>query len=210
MTTVRVFVGAPDIRPLGEVPPGELRAEVQSLLDVLGEHNVMVCFEREVSDAEAYRFLTEELMALEIEEVNIPGMFRVFSYEDFHPDDQKDATRCAKVFLSALLTGDRDTACCYVFEGEGSVGGGEEMKWKIGEFCGGMAVFMRSHVNIVNCRVEGDEAHIEAEVRWSGFGRGDHRWLMEAGKVDMVMSRSPTGGWDVSRARLPSGFLLGS
>jgi hypothetical protein len=209
VTTVRAFIGDPQLKPLGEVLPCELKAEVHSLLDTLGENNVMVCFERGVSDAETYRFLTEELLSMEIEEVRIPGMFMVFSYEDYHPDDQKEASRCAKVFLNSLFRGDVDTACCYLIEGEREKTPAKTMEQGIREFCGQIAAFMRAHVEITECVVEGDEARVEADVRWSGFRREDHRWVMECGKAVLAMLRSPVGGWDVRQVRIPGGIALG-
>jgi hypothetical protein len=209
--TVRAFIGNPSLKPLGEVPPEELKAEVQALLDLLGEHQVMVCFEHEVSDAETYRFLTEELLALEVEEVRIPGMFTVFSYEDFHPDDQKEASRCAKVFLNSLLRGDIDTASCYVYEGAKEDGSGiaESMRDAIRRFCGSIAVFVQTGVGITSCVVEGESARIEADVRWTGVRREDHRLAIESGQAVLTMRRSPAGGWDVREARIPGGLVLG-
>lgn len=40
----------------------------------------------DVDDAEAYRFITEELMDEEIDDIRIEGLRHCFIYEEFHPN----------------------------------------------------------------------------------------------------------------------------
>ena len=88
---LREFIGSPSVRPLADIPPAELEAELNGLLDLLAEHAVSVDFLREVDDAEAYRFITEELLDEEIDDIRVPGMVLHFIYEEFHPgEDEAD------------------------------------------------------------------------------------------------------------------------
>lgn len=87
ITTVGKFIGSPVLRPLGEIPPGRLEKEVRRVLSVLGANDIVVYFGREVSPAEKYRFLVEELMDVEMQEIRIEGMTHNYIYEEFHPDD---------------------------------------------------------------------------------------------------------------------------
>lgn len=88
---LREFIGSPSVRPLADIPPAELEAELNALLDLLAEHDVSVDFLREVDDAEAYRFITEELLDEEIDDIRVPGMVLHFIYEEFHPGEDDDA-----------------------------------------------------------------------------------------------------------------------
>lgn len=85
---LREFVGSPAVRLLADIPPAELEAELNALLDLLAEHAVSVDFLREVDDAEAYRFITEELLDEEIDDIRVPGMVLHFIYEEFHPGEE--------------------------------------------------------------------------------------------------------------------------
>jgi hypothetical protein len=86
-TTVRKFVGDPVLGPLGEIPHGKLEEELERVLNLLDANDIVVHFGREVSPAEKYRFLAEELMDVEMQDIRIEGMTHNYMYEEFHPDD---------------------------------------------------------------------------------------------------------------------------
>jgi hypothetical protein len=80
--TVREYLGAPSVKLLGEIPPCELRAELEALEDLLMDNHIMVTFVQDVSDGEAYRYLSEDLLETRIENVRFPMWFTLFMY---HP-----------------------------------------------------------------------------------------------------------------------------
>ncbi len=88
-TTVRESVGNPSFRPLAEIPLQELEGEVQRILDFLADHRIDVDLD-ECTPAEAYRFLTTELMSEEIEDPRAPGWWSCFAYGLFHPGAKED------------------------------------------------------------------------------------------------------------------------
>jgi hypothetical protein len=94
-TTVRRFIGNPVFRPLGEIPPGKLEEELEGVLHLLDANDIVVHFGYTISPAEVYRFLAEELMDVEMQDVRIEGMTHNYLYEEFHPDDAEEATRRA-------------------------------------------------------------------------------------------------------------------
>jgi len=53
-TTVRRFIGNPVILPLSELSPEQLRPALDGLLTLLESNNVIVHFDRIISDREAY------------------------------------------------------------------------------------------------------------------------------------------------------------
>lgn len=83
-TTVGKLLGSPSFRDVSEIPDAELEAEVDRILDLLLDHEIEVDLE-ECSTAEAYRFLTVEIMAEEIEDPPAPGWGTVFLYGLMHP-----------------------------------------------------------------------------------------------------------------------------
>ena len=76
--TVRERIGNPTIQPVTEIPLYALEETVNDLLDLLAEHGIVVDFMGEWDDLAAYRFLTEELLAEEMDDIRIEGMFSVF------------------------------------------------------------------------------------------------------------------------------------
>ncbi len=83
-TTVAKLLGSPSFRDVSEVPETELDMEVDRILDLLLDHEIEVDL-GECSPAEAYRFLTVEIMAEEIEDPPAPGWGTVFLYGLMHP-----------------------------------------------------------------------------------------------------------------------------
>lgn len=77
--TVRERIGNPTIRPVEEIPPDELEEVVDHLLELLYENAIAVDFAGEWDDLSAYRYLTEELLDSEIDDVQIEGMFTCFT-----------------------------------------------------------------------------------------------------------------------------------
>jgi hypothetical protein len=86
-TTIRKSIGGPDFLPLAKVPPGELHREVDRILELLFENSIEVDL-RGCEPAEAYRFLTTELMEESIEHPRAPGWTACFIYAFYHPDSQ--------------------------------------------------------------------------------------------------------------------------
>jgi len=88
--SVREQIGNPPIKPLEEIPPDELEGELDALFELLYQRNVIINFNHEPEDREAYRFIVDELLDEMMDDIAFPDMYTLFSYEDFHPNDQDD------------------------------------------------------------------------------------------------------------------------
>jgi len=102
--TVRERAGSPDVKPLSELTSEELDSALFLLLKRLEAHSIEVDFLCEVEPAEQYRFLTEELLNEEMDDIRIPGMTSHFIYEEFHPNAEYDAKSAAEMFVPGLLS----------------------------------------------------------------------------------------------------------
>jgi hypothetical protein len=80
--TLRRLVDFPPVRHLADIPPGELEAELGRLLGHLENHDVLVDFPNPVTAAAAYRFITEDLLDEQIDDVRMPGMRMHFIFEE--------------------------------------------------------------------------------------------------------------------------------
>ncbi len=80
-TTVRKSIGDPPFLPLAEIPPTQLKAEVERILELLADQSIEVYLDG-CSPAEAYRYLTTDVMSAEIEDPRAPGWGIVF----VHPE----------------------------------------------------------------------------------------------------------------------------
>jgi hypothetical protein len=206
-TTVREYVGNPRVKPLAEIPPGELKAELDKLLDSLESHNVAVHFLCEVEDAEAYRFITEELLDKEVDDMRIEGMTQNFIYEEFHPNDRYDVEHCAENFLHCLLDRNQDFLLTMfakdeLYDSHGTAITFDEMKQGVELFLKTISWIENPEIRVVGWTVEGDYATAEAETSWEGFSPESMKLVAASGRSTVRMKRSPYGGWDVIQANV--------
>lgn len=73
--TVRERIGGPPIRPLAKIPAGELEAALDTLLELMYEHNLVVDFLGAWDERSAYQYVTEELLDQEIDDICIEDTY---------------------------------------------------------------------------------------------------------------------------------------
>jgi len=207
-TSVRAFVGDPPVRPLASIPPSELESELEELLGVLFANNVVVHFGRPVSDAEVYRFITEELLDQEIDDIRMEAMTHSFLYEAFHPDDTADARLSAEDFLMALFARDRRILWRVLSKEEirdpaGGESSPERFMKSVEELYGRVAGFTSHGSEVTGVDIEGIYATVRAIVSWSGLNRRTLAVVGGAGEARLLLRRSDGGGWDVVQACVP-------
>jgi hypothetical protein len=206
-TTVRAYAGNPQCIPPSSLGPGEIPGELRKLIDHLGAHAIAVHFDRTVPPAEAYRFIVEELFAMEIDDVRIAGMTHSFAYEDFHPDLAACATMFAGHFLYSLFT--RDSEACVqradreeLYSATGRLITREAMRRALETFIARVAVFTGSDVTEKECTLQGDYATVRFAISWTGLEAGTLRSLSASGEAEIRMKRHGIA-WNVVRAACP-------
>ncbi len=179
--SVHHFVGDPPVRPLGVIRPDDLPAETNRLLEILRCNNIEICFGRDLSDGEMYRFITEEIFLQTIADLRIDGLTLTFLYEEFHPDPAREASWAAEDFLRAI------------FERNDSV---------LPSLLGNIAAFLEWRADVITSTVDGGNACVRADVSWTGL---DASSLHTAGASgDAVLHLRLQGGlWVVTAAELP-------
>lgn len=78
LISVRERIGTPAIQPLAEIPLYALEEAVNQLLDLLSEHGIAVEFMGNWDDLAAYRYITEELLDEEMDDICIEGIVTHF------------------------------------------------------------------------------------------------------------------------------------
>ncbi len=204
-TTVRLLVGSPTFRKLGEIAPGELEAELNDVLDFLELHDIIVDFLCEVSNETAYQFVTVELMDEETDDIRIRGMRTHFCYEDFHPNAEYDSKASADEFLWDLFErreeySVRRFAEDEVYDSQGQRITREQMAGLIRSLYARYAVFSHHAFECIACTVEGDYATLIFAGTWNGLCSGSMESVAHRGHSTLKMKKSPYGGYDVIQA----------
>jgi hypothetical protein len=207
-TTVRAFVGNPSFKPLTDIPLERLKDELDQVLEFLASCNVVIDFLCEVPVEEKYRFVTEELLDVETDDIRIEGMNHHFIYEEFHPNDEYDAKQCADDVLSGIFWLEADLFSHYIAkegvrDADNQPLTREQMMKSLMDFRASFHSFERPVIETQSCRVNGDSANVTASIQWSGKVDAQSPPVSKSGVSRLELTRSPYGGWDVLQLILP-------
>ncbi len=197
--SVRRYVGDPPCRPLGEIPQSELPRETERLLELLRSNSIEICFGRNLSDPEIYRFITEELFAQEIADIRIDGLTLSFLYEEFHPDPVREAGWAAEEFFRALFERNERSVLDMITTPD------QQLRHTLQTFLRNTAAFFHWKADIIACTVEGNEASVRAGVFWRGLDGETLRTVSASGDAILTLHMDD-GFWHVSAADLPGIF----
>ncbi len=206
--TVREFVGSPELRPLAAIPPEELPAATEALMELLFDNNIQVHFDREVSDAEVYRFVTEELFREKMDNIRIEQMMHTFVYDQFHPDEASRVRRDAEFFLNALFFRDRRMIWQMLSKKEvkdfaGKKCPAELFMLTLNEIYRKVESFTSHLMEVTSCDVDMPRAEVTASLTWAGIAADTKKPVGGSGTASVQFVQSPAGGWDVVGVTVP-------
>ena len=106
--TVYEFLGKPEFKNISELKKEEIESELDRLYDIMLKNEVVldvICEYENVHEL-IYKFVTEELFPLEMDDIRIPGMNHRYIYEEFHPNHKYDLTEFTEDFMRAFFERD--------------------------------------------------------------------------------------------------------
>jgi hypothetical protein len=206
--SVREFVGNPAILPLAAVPPEQMAEASAALLDLLLENNIVIEFDREVSDAEVYRFITEELFQEKMDNIRIEQMMHTFVYEEFHPDETSRVRRNAEMFLNAVFFRDRHIVRRMLGKKQISTGAGgmlspEEFMHLLEGFYREVQSFTSHLLETTSCDLDLPDATVTASLTWAGKAGVAQKPVGGSGIARLQFRANPAGEWDVVAVSIP-------
>lgn len=202
--TVRERIGDPPIQPLGDLPPYGVDEAVTALLDLLAAHDIAVDFLGDVDAAEAYRYLTEELLDEEMDDIRVEGMVTHFTYST----PEYDVQMWVEEFVLDVFTHEKEyflpgLAKQPLFDAQGEPVTAGQFQRMIEAVWERLPPTNRFTVKPITVRVAGDEAEVWALVAWEDEAQGTE------GQVEscFCLRPSPYTGWDVVQTSLLDDLL---
>lgn len=216
---IRELIGNPPITPLAEIADEDIEDMLELLLELLASHYISVDFLFEGTDEkEAYRFISEELLDEEMDDIRIPGMFSCFIYEEFYPNDREDAKQFAGEFLYDLFTRDaiteieghkitKDMRFISLGEDElcdstGKAISRAKYDANIDKFHERYSIIMAFSLDEKDSEVDGDYATATIDTTWEALDTNTAQIVTHTGISTFRLKRSPYGGWDVIQANI--------
>ena len=98
-------IGRPDFVPENVLNDAEVTGSLEKIESILHQNglNLDVLADYENEERLIYKFITEELFDLEVDDVNIQGFNTNFIYENFHQNHKYDLNRDTLDFLNMFL-----------------------------------------------------------------------------------------------------------
>lgn len=202
LITVRERIGNPAIQPLAEIPLYALEGAVNELLELLSEHGISVEFMGNWDELATYRYITEELLDEEMDDIRIDGMFSVF--EATTPE--YDVEMWVNLFVTDLFWQDRNDFLTGLekqplYSSQGASISLAEFAQKLERVWARLPVESRAFVEPITTQVADDEGIVTAVVTYQ---LGDEQQQVES---FFRLQPSPYFGWDVVHTSLLDDLL---
>ena len=168
------YIGRPEFRNVIEIPSAEVNSELDRLMEILLQHNIELSTLCEYEDDVIYKFITEELFQLEIDEIRIEGMMTCFIYEEFYPNHEYDLRNHALDFIRDLLSENlRMEFFCHLLEHEVEFQGGKHLindftmiVMMFRESCGPFSI-IELNVDEISFSLETGEATVKGKLSYN-------------------------------------------
>jgi hypothetical protein len=202
--TVRERIGNPPIRPLGDLPLYAVDEAITAMLELLAAHGIAVDFLGDVDELEAYRFLTEELLDEEMDDIHVEGMVMHFTYSSLEYDVQM----WVESFVLDLFTHEKEyflpgLARQSLFNAQGEPITATQFQQEIEAVWNRLPPTNKVETKSIVTQVDGDEAKVWAVVAWNDEAQ------QTKGQVESYfrLQPSPYTGWDVVQTSLLDDLL---
>ena len=201
--TVRERIGNPELKPLAEIPLYALEQAVTDLLDLFAENGVGVDFLGDFDDITAYRYLTEELLDEEIDDLR-GGWMSVFTPST----PEYEVQMWVEDFVLDLFTQEREYFPSSfdkqpLFDVTGKPITAVQFRNQIEAVWQYLPATNKVSVEPITVLVEGDEGTITAVITWHNNEN------QPIGQVESSfrLQPSPYTGWDIVQTSLLNDLL---
>lgn len=181
--TLYEFLGKPTYRKLEELKEEEIHDELNLLYELMEEHQIGLDTICEVSEQELYRFITEELLFQEKDDMQIPGMITHYTYEEFHPNHAYDIENHSASFMRSYLEKENDYYTTFL-SGEAS-----KKSWHM-HFREAFSSFELKKFDITDLKydLENNNGQVEFECEFIAVvdGSGEKLWFNGNGTFQVV------------------------
>ncbi|GMQ77870.1 MAG: hypothetical protein BMS9Abin02_0361 [Anaerolineae bacterium] len=201
--TVRERIGNPSLQSVEEIPQHALEEALDNLLDLLFDHGIAVDFMGEWDDLAAYRFITDELLDEETDDIRIEGMISHFPAAT----PEYDLQMWVENFVQDVFWQEREYFLPglekqLLFDTAGRPITAAEFSQKLEAVWSRLPVSNHIDVKPIETQVGEDEGSLTAVITWQC---DDEQKEIES---QFRLQPSLYGGWDVVQTSLLDDLLM--
>ena len=200
--SVRERIGNPPLEPVENIPTDAFEEVVDSLLDMLVEHGIAIDFMGEWTIEAMYRFIVDELLDEEMDDIRIEGM--ITHFEATTPE--YDVEMWTDIFVGDVFWQEHDYFLSGLenqplYDENGEPMPTAKFVQKIEVIWTKMQAETRVSVHPVTTEVKDDEGSVTAVITWIM-----DKWQQQITST-FRLQPSPYGGWDVVQTSLLDDLL---
>ncbi len=186
-----VLLGNPTIKKEAEMDDAAVVAALQELGELLEQKNIVIDFIQPRDDRFKYKFITEELLEHETEDMQLEGMIKHFTYEEFHPDHAAEIREKTLQFLWGWFDRRMDAGSYYFgqqfIQPNGKVLTAEELTGKIQSVFASYTAFSECQYAIEEIQFDLHES-TDGTNEGMGFAEGGIKYLatLESGEQQLI------------------------
>jgi hypothetical protein len=190
------YLGEPEFKLAKNLSDNEITKELGRMTKLLNDQLLSLDTLCEVPERELYRFLTEELLFEQIDDMHIPGMITHFTYEEFHPNHKYDIQNHSDEFFEFYLNLEH-TYYLQLLTIEA-----EKSDWH-SHFRKAFSQFHLETFSITEIVVENESAVVQFECDFTGRIEGGRESLRFVGAGEMQLLYQ-NEYWCIDAIKLPS------
>lgn len=166
--TVRARIGDPPLPPIDTLNEDELVEAVDALIDLLAAHYIAIDFLGDVEYETVYRYLTEELLDYEMDDIRIPDTWVRFIYAT----DVYNATESVKEFVEAIFRRHVEHVLHYTDDGRfwADSSGEPTTIADLEALWAQMPAVTKVSFEPLDTQIIGDEGQLRGRVTWAAEG----------------------------------------
>jgi hypothetical protein len=196
-TTIGAFLGNPVWKPESEIADDQIGAALEELHAQLAQKDIRLGVLYPTDDRVIYRFITEELIAHEIEDVHVPGMTSSFIYEEFHPNHREEVRKRSREFIAYFFIHKIEEFPSIYMTSEM----GAELSWQ--HFREAFDRFSQVKCKATEIWIDGGEALVTFDMSFTGHLKGEPEGINFAGTAKLALEGDENGWWQIARFELP-------
>jgi hypothetical protein len=190
----------------GELKPAEYEASWKKLRTYLNENGIdLDACSYNVTPRELYRFVLEELINHEMDDIVIPGMICGFIYDEFYPDPIYESEKAVKYFFEGIWDNEQLDEFAFFLPESFSLNG--NFFAKRNEFIKKINVFKSFHdeLELDTFQIDQNNVSETSEVSLKGIyqasGKIDNEEKIYSGSFDIFLS--PTdNNWEIKEVNM--------
>lgn len=201
------FVENPTYKPVNEISETEIKFELKRILNLLGQKGIGVDTICKVDDRELYRFITEELLLEETDDMMIEGMTHNFIYEEFHPNHEHDIKNNCKEFIEGLLNKKVSLNPSFmpisskIYSKDGIIKQEDAVK-QMEEFREAFDSFKLKWFKITSLKIAEETAEVDFDINYTGIIEGGNEKKVFSGTGDFML-KYEYDYWCINKISIP-------